>query len=126
MPISYHLDNELNIRTATYTGVVTDEVLLDACHALLSDPHYRPDVNGLADLSHIERLDVSQHALEQCIQMYAPVDALGIRTRLAIIAPTEVTYGLSRMYELMRGDDGPEEVQVFRDPIQARLWLMSA
>ncbi len=126
MPISYHIDNELNIRTATYTGVVTDEVLLDACHRLLTDPSYRPDVNGLADLSSVERLDVSPHALEQCIQMYAPVDALGIRTRLAIVAPTDLSYGLSRMYEMLRGDEGPEEVQVFRDAMQARIWLMSA
>jgi hypothetical protein len=126
MPIDYHLDNELNIRVATYTGVVTDEVLIQACTSLLKDPNYRPDMNGLADLSRVERLDVSQHALVQCIEMYAPIDALGVRSRLAIVAPSDVTYGLSRMYELLRGDEGPEEVHVFRDVTEAKRWLLSA
>ncbi len=126
MPIRYHLDNELNIRVATYSGVVTDDVLVDACRSLLSDPSYRPEVYGLADLSSVERLDVSQQALLRCIDMYGPIDAMGVHSRLAIVAPSDVTYGLSRMYELLRGDNSPEEVRVFRDADTARHWLRSA
>ena len=41
------------------------------------------------------------------------------------MASSDVTFGMSRMNELLRGDDEPEEVRVFRSFEAATEWLRS-
>lgn len=123
--ITFSFDIETNIRTATYTGTVTDEELITAYRELLAKPDYEPTANDLVDLRGVERLDVSSEALQHLISLYSPVDQLGHHTRLAIIAASDVTFGMSRMYEMLRGDEAPEEIHVFRSYDDAVLWLQS-
>ena len=55
--------------------------------------------------------------------MFAPVDELNVRTRLALVAPADDVFGISRMYQLLRGDSTPEEIAVFRETAKAVAWL---
>ena len=126
MPIAFAVDPGDRIRVASFTGTVTDADLIEAYATLVADPAYRPELNDLADLTLVGRVEVSSEALQRLIGMYAPIDALKVPTRLAIVAPIDLTYGISRMYELLRGDDVPEEVCVFRDLGEARAWLGAA
>ena len=48
------------------------------------------------------------------------------RPRMAIVAPEEVDFGMSRMLQLNAGDKGPHEIMVFRDLDSACLWLKIA
>lgn len=42
----------------------------------------------------------------------------------AILAQTSLAYGLARMFEILTGTEVPNlDIQVFRDPREARLWL---
>lgn len=44
-----------------------------------------------------------------------------LQLKMAILVATDVAFGISRMYELLRGDDG--RVQVYRDLDSALAWL---
>lgn len=121
--ITFALDPANRVRTAQYTGIVDDTQLLQAYAALLADPDYDATVNDLVDLRGVARLEVSAEALRQLISMYTPVDQLGVRTRLAVVAGSDLTFGMSRMYELLRGDGTPEEIRVFRSYDDAVAWL---
>jgi tetrahydromethanopterin S-methyltransferase subunit E len=44
------------------------------------------------------------------------------RSRVAMVATTDVHYGLSRMYQAFRSDS-PLDLRVFRDMREARTWL---
>ena len=123
--ITFSFDIDTNIRTATYSGSITDNELITAYQDLLTKPDYNPTANDIVDLRKVDRLDVSADALRNLISMYTPVDQLGHHTRLAIIAASEVTYGMSRMYEMLRGDEVPEEIHIFRNYDDAVLWLQS-
>ncbi len=123
--ITFSFDIDTNIRTATYSGTVTDEELMVAYRELLAKPDYEPSANDLVDLRHVEKLNVTSAALQNLISLYSPVDQLGHHTRLAIIAGSDVTYGMSHMYEMLRGDEAPEEIHVFREYDDAVLWLQS-
>ncbi|HYC50322.1 MAG TPA: hypothetical protein VEB19_04345 [Gemmatimonadaceae bacterium] len=121
--ITFSTDHSTRIRTAHYTGIVDDETLLRAYAALLSEPGYDATFNDLVDLRGVSRLEVSADAMRQLISMYTPVDQLGVQTRLAVVAASDVTFGMSRMYELLRGDGVPEEIRVFRSHDDAVAWL---
>jgi hypothetical protein len=121
--ITFALDQATRIRMAQYTGIVDDAQLLTSYAALLSDPDYDATLNDLVDLRGVARLEISADAMRQLISMYRPVDKLGVRTRLAVVAASDVTFGMSRMYELLRGDEVPEEIRVFRSYDDAVAWL---
>ena len=124
-PIEFSYDRERGIRTAVFRGVVGDHELLSAYEELLRDPDYAPDAHDLVDLRPVERFEVSAEALRRLVDMFRPIDRLGYRTRLAIVAGSDHAYGMARMYELLRGDDVPEEIEVFRDMDAALRWLGS-
>lgn len=123
--IHFSLDHDTRIRSAVFTGAVGDRELLDAYGSLLAEPDYDPNFDDLVDLRQVSRIEVTRDALARVISMYTPIDQLGLRTRLAIVAASDFTYGMSRMYELLRGDGVPEEVRVFRSYEEAVEWLSS-
>ena|SRR5688572_29249923 len=121
--ITFALDQAHRIRMAQYTGIVDDAQLLTSYAALLSDPDYDATLNDQVDLRGVARLEISADAMRQLMSMYTPVDKLGVPTRLAVVAASDVTFGMSRMYELLRGDEVPEEIRVFRSYDDAVAWL---
>lgn len=125
-PIEFSIDRDAGVRVAAFRGVVTDADLMQAYESLLGDPQYDPTLHDLVDMSGVERLEVSAKAIRELVKRYARVDELGIRTRLAIVAPSDVAFGVARMYEMLRGDDVPEEIHVFRAIAEAQAWLGSA
>ncbi len=44
------------------------------------------------------------------------------KSRRAIVADKDITFGMARMYEVFR-EDAPEEIKLFRDIAEARRWL---
>lgn len=123
MPCTFELDAAARLRVHSYTGIVDDAVTIAAYTALVETPGYRNDVNDLVDMTHVDRLEVTAEAMMRVISLFAPIDALGVRTKLAIVAPNDLAYGVGRMYEMLRGEDTPEVVQVFRAMDDARHWI---
>ncbi len=44
------------------------------------------------------------------------------KSRRAIVAETDIKFGMARMYE-MYGEADPTQIEVFRDMAEARRWL---
>ncbi len=123
--ITFSFDIETNIRTATYTGIITDGELITAYRELHAKPDYNPTADDLVDLRLVDQLNVSSQSLHHLISTYIPVDVRGRYTRLAIIAASDFTFGMSRLYETLRGDEVPEVIHIFRHYDDAILWLQS-
>ncbi len=121
--IRFSIDPTARIRTAVYSEVVDDAGLVEAYRELLAEPGYDPTLNDLVDLRTVTRLEVSSETLQHVMSLYTPVDRLGLATRLAFVAGEDYTFGMSRMYELLRGSDVPEEIRVFRSHADAVAWL---
>jgi hypothetical protein len=120
--IEFTVEPAARLRVATFTGTIDDAGLMEAYGQLIACPDYDPTLNDLADLSGVGRFDVSADALRGLIALFVPVDRLGHRTRLAIVAAADSVFGMARMYEMLRMD-APEEICVFRDMAEAREWL---
>jgi hypothetical protein len=110
-------------RIARFSGVVHDADLMGAYAELLRDPDYDHGADDLVDLREVEHFGVTETGFKNIISLFAPVDQLGIPTRLAIVAPGDDVYGVSQLYQTLRGDDVPELVEVFREIGAAEDWL---
>lgn len=104
-------------------GTLNDADLMGAYAQLLQDPDYDHGADDLVDMRAVDHLGVTQSGLEKIMELFAPVDQLGIPTRLAIVAPGDQVYGVSLMYQTLRGDDVPEQIAVFREMSEAEEWL---
>ena len=65
---------------------------------------------------------MSSEAVRQLSQMVQESDAAFAGARWAIIASTDVVFGMARMYELLRGD-ASYEIRVFRSAEEAQRWV---
>jgi len=116
-------DSASRRRTATFTGEITDEHLVGTYADLVQAPDYDAEADELVDLRGVTSLGVTTKGLRQLMGLFSELDKLGIKSRLAIVAPGDAVYGVARMYQMLRGDDVPEEITVFRDFAEATAWL---
>ena len=122
MPIEHRYDPALRTLFLEFSGEVSEIELLDVARKLASDPSIPPGHRELVDLSGVLVTDVTSLALRRVAQIYAEADKRPEDSRVAIVAPADLFYGLSRMYEAFR-EPSPLEIQVFRELREARAWL---
>ena len=124
MSVEYTYDEENNIMYTRFFGVVVEKDLGDQAEAVAADPRIKPELRELVDLSGIEDIQGDQKALETNIRIdiHHSEKLAGMRT--AIVAPTDLLYGFSRMYQsLVEVRNAPSTVEVFRAEKEAREWL---
>jgi hypothetical protein len=121
--IAFHYDRDLDARVATFSQTIDDAELLTAYERLLSSDDYDPALNDLLDMQGIESFDVSGDAIRELVRAFSRINARD--SRLAIVASSDLVYGMARMYEQLRSD-ASEEIRVFREMEPARSWLGQA
>lgn len=99
--------------------------LVHAYGAIIRGPDYDPYCHDLVDLTPVRRVAATAAALNMFADSFRAVDQLAVRTCLAIVAPSTVAFGLSRMYALLRAG-APEEIRIFRTRAEAEAWLHAA
>jgi hypothetical protein len=125
MPIDIRVDLDRRVRYSVVSGVVTDADLLAAYERVVSDPEFDPTLNVLADTRGVERVDVSAKSVQLLAQRRARDERLlTTKPRVAIVAASDVVFGLARMYEAYgdRQGDG-DRYLVCRTIEEARRWL---
>lgn len=123
MGIRYHIDAERGLVVACGSGRIADDDLLDYARRLLADPERTRAKHELVDLrSASVESDVTTAGVRQIAEFWSDRKHMMAGGRLAIIAGSDVGYGLSRMYQILRSD-GPDSIQVFRELDEALRWL---
>jgi hypothetical protein len=123
MPITYRIHTDLGLVVTRFTGHVKDDEFVELYKAMLHDDDYALGTNELADLRAAESLNLSALALRRVEEITRQrYGDSGLNFRTAIIAPRDPLYGIGRMYEVF-AEDGPENVKVCRDPLEALQWL---
>jgi hypothetical protein len=123
MGIQYVIDEHFGLVVAEARGHVEDRDLLDYAKRLLADPDRTRAKHELVDLRRVDdSSEVSSAGVRRLAEFWSDRSAMMAGGRLAIIAPSEVGYGMSRMYQILRSD-GPDSIQVFRQRGEALRWL---
>ncbi len=118
MPLQSKVIEPLRLLVTRAIGALRLSDLQEHRKALLADPGFDPGFNHLFDLREVERIAFSSEDVVQATL----VRAFSESSRRAIVAPQDVSFGLSRMYELHR-EDHSESIRIFRDLDQALQWL---
>lgn len=125
MPIEVQIDHQRRCVMAAITGDIRDVELLDYQKSVWSDPALAGydeliDATGAGCAP-----EVSSSGLSQISQCAASMDTACERSRLAVVAPQDVYFGLARMYEVLRSETpgSRKAVSVFRSRADAEAWL---
>jgi hypothetical protein len=109
----------------TGSGVVTGQEIIDEARAILSlvtDP--ARITHGLVDFTAIDGFEASADEMAQVAQVNRKNSQTVKNVLVAIAAPKDIAFGMSRMYgSLIEGSGW--EVQTFRTLEQAKAWLSS-
>ena len=121
MPIDYRIDGDWGIVVTMVSGEVTTEDLRGHATALANDPRAR-ECDELADLSGVTGVSVPTEAVRGMAEWLRDADTNRPGGKLALVAPTDVGFGMARLYEVHR--EHPDiEVRVFRERGDALDWL---
>ncbi len=104
-------------------GVLTGQEIIRAVRALPEEvPEPERITHGLVDLTAVTRLEITTAELETIATLDRGHSQRFKVTRVAIVAPTDLAFGLARMYEAAVAQVG-WEVRVVRDLPSAEAWL---
>ncbi|MFI5281286.1 MAG: hypothetical protein ACHQU1_12390 [Gemmatimonadales bacterium] len=118
MPAAYTIDESRSIVLSRAWGVVTDGDLFAHARTLAADPRFRPHFRHFSDFRDSTRTDITRTGLRH----HSNLNPFGQGARRAIVVGSDVVYGMGRMYQVMRAEDG-DELEVFRDADLAFDWL---
>jgi hypothetical protein len=118
MPTTYQIDVDRQIILSSATGTLLDEDLRSHQRQVLADVDFDRSFDQLWDFRKVEQIDVATDTLRQLAE--ARSYAAGVKR--AIVAPSDMGFGMARMFEMLH-DDAPEEVRVFRALEDAERWL---
>jgi hypothetical protein len=125
MPFLYRIDTTIRVVVTAGHGMITDVDVFGYQREVWS----RPDVGGydeLIDMTRVTSIEVSSSGrVRDLAALSADMDATVTGTRLAIVAPDDLAYGLGRMYQNYR-ELNPltrREVGVFRTMEEALAFL---
>jgi hypothetical protein len=120
MGMSYTIDAARRLVLTRAWDTLTFRELRDVMTAIAADPAFDPQFASLADLSRVKAVEVDP--TEVASVALAPV--FGPMTRRAIVAPTDLAFGMARMFATYAGQ-ASQDVRVFRDMAAAEAWLRS-
>jgi hypothetical protein len=124
LPCTWHIDVARRLATLEARGRVDVADMADAAMAMLGDPAFVPGTAQLVDLSGVEASDGSWRALASLAERGKDTEPAARLEggRLAIVAPSDLAFGLARMYTVA-AEPLPLEARAFRDRHDALAWL---
>jgi hypothetical protein len=117
MSVLFRVDPVAGVVFTTFMGVVTVDDFAAYARVLATDPDFQPTFGELLDATAVQSVAAGSDFLRDAARgsVFAP------GARRAVIAPTDLTYGIARMMQQVYG--GPATIEVFRDRAEARAWL---
>jgi len=125
MPIDYRIDQDRRLVLANAQGVLVESDVFGYQREVWS----RPEVEGydeLIDMSLVERIELpAVQRVEDLAKLSAAMDPPRHYSKFAIVATTNVSFGLGMMFKAYRELDprSTKKVAVFRTMAEAMTWL---
>ena len=118
MPTACVIDPARRLVLSRTWGVVRVDEMLALNEAIASDPRFRPDFSQFADMGAVTELDIATDLL----RLFVAKVPFGAGARRALVAGSDVVFGMARMYATLAGGR-QGEFHVFRDVDLALEWL---
>lgn len=123
MTVHTTVDTAAGVITHKVTGDLLFEDVRQAFAVRTSHPDFRPGMSILWDFSEGNASRLTSEDIRKIAgQNKARLKRSGVPYKVAFLAPRDIEYGLSRMYEMF-ADASLAENRVFRTLDEARRWL---
>ena len=118
--INYHLLPEHNLLVFCVWGVTSVKEVQKLRQKIRTSVDLSQNYDAIIEVTPLERWFTNEE-----IRMFSKStsDAFLSGKKLAIIASSDIAYGINRMYEAMADSESPLEISVFRDASSALKWL---
>ena len=124
MPIDYEWDEKAGLISTRLWGEVTDADIDLHTQKLFKDPRLLPPLFELIDTRDAEKMNITARSLKKLAAAAGVFREKFSGHRSAIVAPTDVMFGMARMYEMLSDAAGsPIQICAFRTFEEARTWL---
>lgn len=128
MPVKHSIDKKNEIIITTWEGNANDAELIKAMRAYQEDVQGQPEninYNEILDFSQVTDIDVTIEGIKSVGKIAAETDQYNTHRKLAIIAPTNLTYYFARMYKALRSlpRKSSKDVKIFTDKNDATEWV---
>ena len=123
MPIIFDFKPEYNLVVSRQVGVIDDEEFLTSYRSLFEGDRFQPSTNLLVDLRQADSSKRSKEAIEGFARYFKEwMQKVEKKSRVVVIAPRDVSFGLARMYEAY-SESAHIDFTVFREADAALEWL---
>jgi hypothetical protein len=110
------IDAALECVVLQFTGEVTDADITGSAEHLVEHPDHAPEFRRLIDATRVEKVTASGESVREVARRWGPA----ITGRAALLAGSDASFAMMRMYELYVDDP---RVRVFRARADAIRWL---
>jgi hypothetical protein len=118
MPVLYSIDAENRLVRTNFTGVVTNNDVLEHTKQLREEPAFDPRLSELVDLTEAEEVRLTYADFESL----EGVDPFSQEAKRAFVVPTGThIFALTRMFQGMRGQSA--KINIFSNVPDALAWL---
>jgi len=120
MPITYRIDRKKRLVVCVLTGFIAADDVLKFNRLIVRNPRFDAAFSQLIDCTAIGGTDVTPARM----RVLAEESPFSATSRRALVAESPLGFGLSRVYEIVRGLRGDQHIRVFRNRKEALNWLL--
>ncbi len=118
-----HIDLDLGVGYIKHQGKISLKDLNAAVIDMSRDPKFESVTRGISDFTKARGV-LSSEDIRNHVTFVARHLSPSKKFKWAIIAQTNLAYGLARMFDILIDTKGLNiELQVFKDPHEAKVWL---
>jgi hypothetical protein len=120
MPAGYKIDKKHRLVLSAGWGVLTFADVLAHKERLLSDPDFDPDYGQILDFTRVTEMAL---AFDELVR-FSEFEVFSPRSRRALVVLDDVTFGLARVYEMLRDRRGESGIRVCLTVQEALTWVL--
>jgi hypothetical protein len=121
MGIEYKIFPDQSLLFMKAYGILSDKDALET-PLIFQDKNYIAGMNELNIYTKVDKISISTEIVSKSKDLIAEYDGMRKGIKVALVGTTSLSYGLCRMYQMMRGN-APYKIEVFRDIEDAVIWL---
>ena len=103
MPVNVRVDRSQKLVVTTYSGHVTDKDVAHQIAQVERNAPYDGDYRAITDFTNVTQFEISSDQIRLVAESKSPLE----NARRVIVAPTDVAYGTSRMFQMLSGKTRP-------------------
>jgi hypothetical protein len=108
MPVEVAVDLNNKLVITTYSGEVTDADVARQVSELLRHGPYQADYRAITDFTRVTQFDISTNKIRSVADTESPL----ANAKRVMVAPSDVAYGTSRMFQALAAQTRPNIVVV--------------